>query len=103
MPTPLLRAARAVDGGGDPRGEPGADLVGQPGAGVGLVHDDRHAAAGGQVGGQRNVAAETDDDVRVDLGEHLAGPRAPPTAPAAAAADPVGLRGSGTGGISSSG
>ena len=70
-----LRAGQAPGhGGGDPRGEPGADPVGQARPRVGLVHDDRHAAAGAEVGGERHVAAEPDDDVGVDLGEHLPHP-----------------------------
>ena len=60
-------------GDGDPLREPRADLVGQADPGVGLVHDDRHPAARGEVGGQRDVAAEADHDVRADPVEHLAG------------------------------
>ena len=78
-----LRAGQAPGHGRrDARGEPGADPVGQARARVGLVHDDRHAAPGPEVGGQRDVAAEPDDDVGVDLREHLPHPadgRAHPT------------------------
>ena len=56
----------------DVRRHPGADPVGQPGPGVGLVDDDRDAPAGGEVGGQRDVAAEADDDVGAGLVEHTA-------------------------------
>ena len=72
----------AGHGGGDAGREPGADPVGEARPRVGLVHDDRHAAAGAEVGGQGDVAAEPDDDVGVDLGEHLPHPadgRAHPT------------------------
>ena len=91
-------------GGGDARGEPGADPVGEARPRVGLVHDDRHPATGTEVGGERHVAAEPDDDVGVDLGEHLPHPadgRAHPTGQAQQVG--AGPRGSGTGGISSSG
>jgi hypothetical protein len=38
------------------------------------VHDDRHTAAGAEVGGQGDVAAEPDDDVGVDRAQHLTHP-----------------------------
>ena len=61
-------AQLAVRGGdGDPGGVPRADLVGEAGAGVGLVDDDRHTQAlGGEIAGQGHVTAEADD--RVGLG-----------------------------------
>ena len=100
-----LRAGQAAGHrGGDAGGEPGADPVGQARAGVGLVHHDRHAAAGPEVGGQGDVAAEPDDDVGVDLREHLPHPADGGAHPAGQAQQvAVGLRGSGTGGISSAG
>ena len=102
-----LRSRQPAAGhrGGDERGEPGADLVRQAGPGVRLVHDDRHAAARGEVGGQRDVAAEPDDDVRVDprSTSRVAPTRAENTRPGSRSRSPLGLRGSGTGGISSSG
>ena len=58
------------------RAERAPTLLAQPGAGVGLVDDHgtrRAGAAGGQIGGQRDVAAETDHDVGVDVVEHRAG------------------------------
>ena len=67
-----VRQPAAGHRGGDPGREPGTDLVRQSGPGVGLVHDDRGAAARGEVGGQRDVAAEPDDDVRVGPAQHLA-------------------------------
>jgi hypothetical protein len=68
--------------GGDPVRHPRPDAVGQAGAHVRLVHDDRHAAAArGEVGGQRDVAAEADDDVRRDLVEHLDRPAHRPGEP----------------------
>ena len=55
-----------------------------------------------QVGGQRDVAAESDDDVGVDVVEHGAGlPTARRTRIGSRSRSPVGLRGSGTGVISS--
>ncbi len=51
---------------------PGPHPIGQPRAGVGLVDHDRHAApasraaAGGEVGGQRHIAAEADDHIGLD-------------------------------------
>ena len=59
----------------------------------------------GQVGGQRDVAAEPDDDVRARPRAAPRGPRTPPSASGRGrrSRSRLGLRGSGTGGISSSG
>ena len=77
-----LRAGQAAGHGRrDARGEAGADPVGQARARVGLVHDDRHAAPGPEVGGQRDVAAEPDDDVGVDLRRAPPAPGRRPRAP----------------------
>ncbi len=66
-----VRQAAAGHRRGHAGGEPGADLVRQPRPGVRLVHDDRRAPPGREVRGQGDVAAEPDDDVRVDLAQHV--------------------------------
>lgn len=97
--------AQLAVGGGD-RDEvavPRADLVGQARTGVRLVHHDRHPGAlGGQVGGHRHVAAEADHGVRLDpLDDLLGGPYGAAQADSTVISSGVGLRGSGTAGISS--
>ncbi len=72
----VARVAQLAVGGGDGDrvGVPGADLVGQARAGVGLVDDDRHAEPlGGEVAGQRDVAAEADDAVGLGALQDLLG------------------------------
>ena len=60
--------------GKDVLGEPGAELVGQAGPRVRLVHHDRDVpAAGRQVGRRRHVAAEADQHVRLHPVEHPRG------------------------------
>ena len=81
-------------------------LLARPGSGVLLVDDERHLAApGGEVGRHRDVAAVADDHVGPDPVEHREGllDRAAQPARDLAAGRPLGWRGSGTGGISSSG
>src|SRR5215212_9856775 len=51
-----------------------AERVGPARAGVGFVHDNRQpAAARGKVGGHRDVAAEPDHDIGVDVVEDATG------------------------------
>jgi hypothetical protein len=68
-----LRQPRVRHRDRDLRREPRADLVRQARPRVGVVHHDRQPAACGEVGGQRDVAAEADHDVRADPLQHLAG------------------------------
>jgi hypothetical protein len=68
------RQAGAGEGDRDGGGTPGTEPVGQPGAGVLLVHDHRDGAgAGGQVGGGGHVAAEADHHLRADLVDGVPG------------------------------
>ena len=62
-----LRQLRVREADRDHVGDPGTGLVGQAGQGVLLVHDERQlAAAGGEVGRHRDVAAVADHHVRAD-------------------------------------
>ena len=70
----LAAQPRIRDGRQHPPRRAGADPVGPARAGVGFVdHHGDAAPARGQVRGQRDVAAEADDDVGADVVEHGAG------------------------------
>ena len=59
---------------GDVRGEARAHTVGQSGAGVGLVDDQRcPRPTGSEVGRQRDVPTEADHDIGADVGQDLLG------------------------------
>ena len=101
----LVRQAGARDGDADGLREPRADLVRQPGAGVRLVHDDRGPAARAEV---RRAARRTRRTRRRRPRPRRRGPRGPASrrrgrCPGSFSRSAVGLRGNGTGGISSSG
>ena len=67
-----VRQVGAREAGGDVLGEPRAQLVGDAGDRVALVHDDGHVPAPGhQVGRHRDVAAEADHDVGTDAVEDV--------------------------------
>ncbi len=60
------------EGGGDVLGEPGAQLVGDAGQHVALVHDQRDVPLpGGEVRGHRDEPAEAADDVGPDPVDHV--------------------------------